>query len=1332
MTGKKKVKRYLAVLMILAMLIVLLPVGVAAQEIKKNEAETVVFTIGQKSYLKGNEVIKTDIAPYIKEIGGGLGRTMVPVAFVAPALGSEPAQWFPNDRSVLITKGEKKVRIFIDSKDLLVNGEKMQMDAAAEIVDVGSGGGRTMLPIAFIARALEVGYEWFGETKEVNFYGKNVVFDKTINYGPDVGAETIEGNVTVKAPNVILNNLYIKGNLTIAEEVGDEDVMLNNITVNGETYIRGGGKDSIHINGGQYSNITVQNVGGHVRIVATDVDGLAVVIAEEAAGEEIILEGTFDSVTVDAENTVVSTQGATTVKNFVVGEQGKESKIILSANTTVASMTLESKAEITGTGQVDKAEVKADGVIFETAPKEQTVAEGVTGPTTPPPLSTGGGGDSPPVDPATSATYTLTVQTNQASGGSAADNTNTGPYAEGAAVSVTAAANEGYVFMSWTIGGAIVSADAAYNYTMPAANTTLTANFLPVGYIPIANADELDKIRNATASTFGTGTPFEGTYIGGLDKKYLQVADIELGVAAYTDDTGWIPIGAVWDTPFSGIFDGNGYGIDNLFINRPTTDGVGLFGYVGEEGLLKGIALTDVDVTGEDEVGALAGANEGTIDSCSSTGEVSGNIDTGGLVGISFNDDKPIDRHALIKDSHSGATVLNGSDIGGGLVGSNRGLIENCFATGAVTSVSYPGGLAGQNFGKITGSYATGNVAGDIAGGLAGENYKTNDAVSKYNATITDSFAEGDVVGRWSIGGLVGYSLSGTIDNCYATGDVSGEEAVAGLVGEFSSGTLSNSFALNGQITRTSGSALYFGRIRGQNSSGTLDNNYARDDMVFAGIDRTPVSNADGADGASISDWTIEDGEVVDYTLTPVLSDVATVSSETYVVSGSAGGAANIQGVPYQTAKAAFLAALTKGQDDQTWNIDNIADPVVSGNTLEVTAQDGTSKVTYTIFVNTTLADPSPIAVGASNPSTTISLLNSTFTAGAENTGNWTINTGTTGLTAAAITLQGAAEEATGVTIDFTGTATSGTMSFQALAVAVTSGRDTTTKQLRVPSNDTAVSAEADAYSVTVDATSLIPADNPITSDEVLITTAGLVGEFTDRLYFPEESDFKVLANATVTGAGAFENWDFDSIEAKSNMAKMALNDVLLVEAEDGTLRGYHISVIPQVFFSEYVEGISNNKALEIYNFTDSTVELQAYGYKIESYLNGSSEVSNTVNLNGTINAGDVYVVAHSSSTVNAEVVDQYYDFSFNGNDAVVLKMGDLILDRIGQVGFTPGTGWTVGEVSTLDHTLRRKSSITIGDRNSAGAFDPSMEWDSYDQNTLNGLGAHIINTEPK
>ena len=80
---------------------------------------------------------------------------------------------------------------------------------------------------------------------------------------------------------------------------------------------------------------------------------------------------------------------------------------------------------------------------------------------------------------------------------------------------------------------------------------------------------------------------------------------------------------------------------------------------------------------------------------------------------------------------------------------------------------------------------------------------------------------------------------------------------------------------------------------------------------------------------------------------------------------------------------------------------------------------------------------------------------------------------------------------------------------------------------------------------------------------------------------------------------------------------------------------------------------------------------------------------------------------------------------NFNGDDAVVLRKGTTVLDVIGRIGEDPGTQWGTGLTTTLDHTLRRKSTIQTGDTNGADVFDPAMEWDGFAINTFNGLGCY-------
>src|SRR5690606_17998953 len=118
-----------------------------------------------------------------------------------------------------------------------------------------------------------------------------------------------------------------------------------------------------------------------------------------------------------------------------------------------------------------------------------------------------------------------------------------------------------------------------------------------------------------------------------------------------------------------------------------------------------------------------------------------------------------------------------------------------------------------------------------------------------------------------------------------------------------------------------------------------------------------------------------------------------------------------------------------------------------------------------------------------------------------------------------------------------------------------------------------------------------------------------------------------------------------------------------------------------ELFFSEYIEGSSNNKALEIYNGTGTAVNLGTDGYNIQMYFNGSANTGLTINLTGILADGDVFVIAHSSA--NATILSQADQTNgagwFNGDDVVVLRKGTTVIDVIGQIGYDPGNEWGSG-----------------------------------------------------
>ncbi len=164
-----------------------------------------------------------------------------------------------------------------------------------------------------------------------------------------------------------------------------------------------------------------------------------------------------------------------------------------------------------------------------------------------------------------------------------------------------------------------------------------------------------------------------------------------------------------------------------------------------------------------------------------------------------------------------------------------------------------------------------------------------------------------------------------------------------------------------------------------------------------------------------------------------------------------------------------------------------------------------------------------------------------------------------------------------------------------------------------------------------------------------------------------------------------------------------------------------------ELFFSEYIEGSGNNKGVEIYNPSSSTINLT--GYQVFESGNGGS-FSNSFNLTGSVAAGDVYVIttnqADSIMQAQADTVLAYPSVvHFNGDDAIALitPSSDTI-DIIGIIGIDPGSSWPVGSGSTKDHTLVRKNNVHAGETDwTIGA----TQWDVFPQNTFDSLGAHTM-----
>src|SRR4051794_22621825 len=183
-------------------------------------------------------------------------------------------------------------------------------------------------------------------------------------------------------------------------------------------------------------------------------------------------------------------------------------------------------------------------------------------------------------------------------------------------------------------------------------------------------------------------------------------------------------------------------------------------------------------------------------------------------------------------------------------------------------------------------------------------------------------------------------------------------------------------------------------------------------------------------------------------------------------------------------------------------------------------------------------------------------------------------------------------------------------------------------------------------------------------------------------------------AAASAIGRGSF----VPHPASRLPVAAVAVVSLLLAMTTGLIAAGPAHAATTDLLISEYVEGSGSNKAVEIYNGTGAPVNLA--DYRIELYSNGSPTVSNSFSPAATLADNDVYVIANpSASPALLALADATNGgaINFNGDDALVLRKGGAtgpVVDSLGQVGTDPGTQWGSGDTSTLDHTLRRKSSV--------------------------------------
>lgn len=392
-----------------------------------------------------------------------------------------------------------------------------------------------------------------------------------------------------------------------------------------------------------------------------------------------------------------------------------------------------------------------------------------------------------------------------------------------------------------------------------------------------------------------------------LDETFRLETNIEMPVGADPDMIGDN------DDPFEGAFRGNNHRIEDLTIQRDSTDDVGLFGVVGSSGVIEDLEIQGATITGDSNVGGLAGRNLGTVSGSTvsaSESDITGSYRVGGLIGynetggaevfestaavpvtgehrvggligqntgtvedssvddldvsavgnrvgglIGDNQDSDLVSIDLSSSSNGEQPDVEGNNAVGGLVGRHEnGELRDLQIDLRVQGDDNVGGLVGHTFGAdtaITESSFDGEVSGtDYVGGLVGRN--TVDEVS-----ITESSFAGEVSGADYVGGIAGRN-DGTIEASVASGTVDGVSRVGGMVGN-NAGPLKNSYALgevHGQGEQQYGNnVLRTGGLVGYNGLGTIEYSFAAAEVT---------SDRDWNDQGALVGWNDINGEIFD------------------------------------------------------------------------------------------------------------------------------------------------------------------------------------------------------------------------------------------------------------------------------------------------------------------------------------------------------------------------------------------------------------------------------------------------------------------------------------
>lgn len=314
-----------------------------------------------------------------------------------------------------------------------------------------------------------------------------------------------------------------------------------------------------------------------------------------------------------------------------------------------------------------------------------------------------------------------------------------------------------------------------------------------------------------------------------------------------------------------------------------------------------------------------------------------------------------------------------------------------------------------------------------------------------------------------------------------------------------------------------------------------------------------------------------------------------------------------------------------------------------------------------------------------------------------------------------------------------TATPVSGSITIPATATLGTTRMRVSLKYNAIPTSCEAIPyGQVEDYSVTITGAT---ADTSAPTAPTALTASGTASTSTNLSWTASTDNVGVAAydvyqgatlkatvtttSYAVTGLTASTAYTF-SVKAKDAAGNVsAASNVVSVTTTAGA------STATDLLFSEYIEGSSNNKALEISNATGSAVNLSVYSIKKQT--NGAGAWSAGLALTGTLNNGSKFTIVNSLtalscySTSSANISTAATEMAFNGNDAVGLFKNGVLIDVIGT--FNGGTANFAADV-----TLRRKATVT----SPTTTFNLAAQWDSFAVDSCGDLGSRTVNNSNK